>query len=85
MHQIDHIHDADDDEKNQRRAQHHDHFHELAANQASLLVPAKHAIENESYRTKRRAACEKKGDETEHSKQAPPGNHVGDEVIEELA
>jgi len=48
-------------------------------------VPTKHAIENESHRTKHRAACEKKGDEIEQSKQAPPGNHVGDEVIEELA
>src|SRR5262245_433682 len=84
VHQIDHIHDADDHEEQQRRAEHHDHLHKLPANQASMLVPTKNTIENESYGAKGRAACENKSDEAEQSKLAPPGDHVGDEVIEEL-
>src|SRR5215471_14017635 len=85
VHQIDQIHDPDDYEKKQGRAKHHSHFHEFAANQASLLVSTKHPIENEPYGTKSSAACEKKSDEAEQPKRTSPGNHVGDEVIEEIA
>src|SRR5215813_10848773 len=84
VHQIDHIDNADDHEEQQRRTEHHDHFHKLPANQASMLASAKNTIEDESYGAKGRAACENKSDEAEQSKLAAPGDHVSHEVIEEL-
>ena len=85
MYQIDQIHDPDDDEKQQRGTEHHDYFHELPVNQASLLMSTKNTIQNQPYGAESRAACEKKSDEAEQPKQTSPGNHVRDEIIEEVA
>jgi hypothetical protein len=71
-------------EEQQRRTEHHDYFHKLPANQASMFASAKNTIENKSYGAKGRAACENKSDEAEQSKLAAPGDHVSHEVIEEF-
>jgi len=79
--QVDDIHDADDDEKQQRRTEHHDHFHELAAHQASVLSPQRHDEKRVGLSPKvvllaRRNACSRQ------TKQARPAMTVCDEVIE---
>ena len=84
MPEVDGIHNTDEDEEQQRCAEHHDHFHELAVDQPSVLPAAKDTIQDKTRRAECRAADEKKRDEAEEAEQASPCNNVRDEFIEEV-
>ena len=84
MHHIDEINQVNNDEEQQRCAQHHDQFHELAANQSPVLAKGKNTIENQPHGAKRGAAREHERDEAEKSQQSPFGDNSSDEAIEDV-
>src|SRR5688572_28785320 len=84
-HAVDQVNEIDDiceNKDDRRRAQHQDDFHEFAVDDASGLPGVKYTIQDQSDRSKRRAARKHEGNDSEEAEQCSLGDEGIDGAVE---